>query len=373
MFHKHGGDIYTYSGAVDFSANINYLGMPPKVREAAIRSIDGSLHYPDPDYRSLRRALARRENVLNEWQLPEPEYTGCENKAQMIRSEHIICGNGAAELMFALAAAKHPRKALLAVPSFFEYEQALGAFGCRIHRYSMAKEYQFRLEEDFFDAIDEETDCIVLGNPNNPTGRLLESSFLDKTAKICSRKGILFVLDESFFDFLCEEDKKKTWSGTGKVLDHPNLFVIKSFTKMYAMPGLRFGYGICSDTELLEKMRALMQPWNVSVPAQAAAEAAAGELQFAKKTADLISRNKAEMTEWMEQAGYHVYPSNANFLLFEGPEDLGDFCLKEGWMIRDCSNFPGLEKGTFRICVRSREENRALMEVLKRGIMRWQK
>lgn len=373
MFHKHGGDIYTYSGAVDFSANINYLGMPPKVREAAIRSIDGSLHYPDPDYRSLRRALARRENVLNEWQLPEPEYTGCENKVQMIRSEHIICGNGAAELMFALAAAKHPRKALLAVPSFFEYEQALGAFGCRIHRYPMAKENQFRLEEDFFDAIDEKTDCIVLGNPNNPTGRLLESSFLDKTAKICSRKGILFVLDESFFDFLCEEDKKKTWSGTGKVLDHPNLFVIKSFTKMYAMPGLRFGYGICSDTELLEKMRALMQPWNVSVPAQAAAEAAAGELQFAKKTADLISRNKAEMTEWMEQAGYHVYPSNANFLLFEGPEDLGDFCLKEGWMIRDCSNFPGLEKGTFRICVRSREENRALMEVLKRGIMRWQK
>ena len=119
-------------------------------------------------------------------------------------------------------------------------------------------------------------------------------------------------------------------------------------------------------------MRALMQPWNVSVPAQAAAEAAAGELQFAKKTADLISRNKAEMTGWMEQAGYRVYPSNANFLLFEGPEELGDYCLKEGWIIRDCSNFPGLEKGTFRICVRSREENRALMEVLKRGIMRWQ-
>jgi threonine-phosphate decarboxylase len=342
--------------------------MPETVRTAAEQAISLSVHYPDPEYRVLRETLAERENAL----LLDGEIS------PYILPQHIICGNGAAELMFALAAARKPQKALLAVPSFFEYEQALGILDCEICHYYMKKEDEFSLGEAFLDAVEAGTDVIVLGNPNNPTGRILEKGFLEQLLKLCRRKNILLVLDESFFDFLCEQDQAQTFSGVSKILEYPNLFVLKSFTKMYAMPGLRFGYGICSDIELLKKMRLVMQPWNVSIPAQEAACAAAGELAFARESAHLVSQNRAAVKKDLEQSGYRVFPSGANFLLLEGDEHLKEICLEHGFLIRDCSNFPGLSKGFFRICIRSEEENRELLQVLAgndriRGEKRWQK
>lgn len=353
MFHKHGGDIYSYNHIQDFSANINARGMPEAVRRAAEQGVAGSIHYPDPGYRSLRSALAERENQSEE----------------KVRPEQIICGNGAAELMFALAAALRPGHAFLAVPSFFEYEQALASFGCEIKHFFLGEEQKFQLGEAFLDAIPHETDIIVLGNPNNPTGRLIEGGVLEKLIRKCREENIFLVLDESFFDFLTEEDRSRTFSGVEYIAENPGLFVLKSFTKMYGMPGLRFGYGICSDTMLLEDMRQVMQPWNVSVPAERAALAAAGDLEFARNTAVETAINRTQMMRWMQEAGYLVFPSQTNFLLFEGPPDLQEYCLKRGYLIRACSNFPGLERSGktqfFRICVRTREENEALMQVLR--------
>lgn len=382
MVHRHGGDIYSYHQIQDFSANINFRGMPEQVREAAIRAVSLSMHYPDPDYRTLRKALARREQV---------------------EADQIICGNGAAELMFALAAARRPKQALLAVPSFFEYEQALTAFGCRISHFCLQEQKGFALEEAFLDAVRDNTELIVLGNPNNPTGQLVPAELLQKLMKLCREKEIFLVMDESFFDFLCEADREKTLEGVRETRENPNLFVLKSFTKIYAMPGLRFGYGICCDTGLLQTMRTIMQPWNVSIPAQMAAEAACAETGFARETAEQTAQNRREMKTWMESAGYQVYESNANFLMFRYPPELKisvpdmavsdsgtdgsfvmrdsgfglasiqeyslkDYCLKHGFLLRDCSNFPGLSRGYYRICIRSREENEKLFQVLERAI-----
>lgn len=382
MYHKHGGDIYSYSQIRDFSANINAQGMPESVREAARAAVDASLHYPDPAYRSLRYALAEREGVDD---------------------SQIICGNGAAELMFSLAAARRPGSAFLAVPSFFEYEQALTAFGCRIDYFCLRESEGFVLKADFLEAIPEGTEMIILGNPNNPTGRLVSGEILKSLFAICQERHIFLVLDESFFDFLTEEDRGKTLDGVSELREMKNLFLLKSFTKMYGMPGLRFGYGICSDTALLDQMRSMMQPWNVSVPSQMAAEAAADEISFAKKTAADTARNRQEMKRRMEECGYRVYDSNANFLLFQDEIDLSgagneaeeklhgtvrkesmkecqnaghgrctlqEFCLQHGFLIRDCSNFPGLSRGYYRICVRGHEENELLLAVLRKAVRR---
>ncbi len=343
MIHKHGGDIYSYDTIKDFSANINFHGMPESVKQAAHAAVEASVHYPDPDYRSLRAALAIREACAK---------------------EQIICGNGAAELMFALTAAKKPKKAVLAVPSFFEYEQALDAVGCEIRRIVLKKENGFDLTPSFFEELDAQTDLVILGNPNNPTGRMIRKEFLDQLLAVCREKSVFVVLDESFFDFLGEQEKNGTYSGMQCISENRNVFVLRSFTKMYAMPGLRFGYGISSDTMLLEQMRTRIQPWNVSVVAQAAAEAAAGETDFAKQTSQEIAYFRKRFIEQLAAAGYRTYPSDTNFILFEGPEGLADFCVRRGFLIRDCSNFPGLSKGYFRVCVRSREENDALMEAL---------
>ena len=293
MQHKHGGDIYSYKTIKDFSANINFRGMPEAVRTAASAAIASSVHYPDPEYRKLREALAERENQL----LKRQKGMQCGT----VLPQHLICGNGAAELMFALASAVSPRRALLAVPSFFEYEQALASVGCEIDRFRLHEEDQFGVRDDFLNEIGKETDIIILGNPNNPTGRLLEKEFLEKLRQVCGRRGILLVLDESFSDFLCAQDQMRTCHGAEWAIQEKNVFVIRSFTKMYAMPGLRFGYGICSDTVLLERMHLRLQPWNVSVPAQAAAEAAARELHFAEETALQTRCNRTEMQRQMEE------------------------------------------------------------------------
>ncbi|MCD7955809.1 MAG: aminotransferase class I/II-fold pyridoxal phosphate-dependent enzyme [Lachnospiraceae bacterium] len=423
MIHRHGGDIYTYGNVLDFSANINFRGMPASVREAARCAVDASGHYPDPDCRTLRRALARRE----------ASFYG----VQAISPEDLICGNGAAELMFALAAACRPKRALLAVPSFFEYEQALSAVGCEICRFILNPEQGFRPGEDFLDAVWEfvggnsqalyvEKSCdtpasafevpsdwilsdeggftpggmIILGNPNNPTGQLIEKEILAKLVDLCRERQILLVLDESFIDFLSEDDRQRTVSGSSFLSGddqrrtisrsrfpdendqqrpdfgtcfqkyNPYLFIIRSFTKMYAMPGIRFGYGLSTDRQLLENMRRLMQPWNVSTIAQEAAAAAAGEEVFARESAVYVAQNREKMMADLQNTGFEVFGSCANFLLIRAPRQLADVCLKAGFLIRDCGNFPGLMQtgedwGYFRVCVRSREENEALLCAMK--------
>ncbi|MCC8106704.1 MAG: aminotransferase class I/II-fold pyridoxal phosphate-dependent enzyme [Clostridiales bacterium] len=383
MTHKHGGDIYNYQDIKDFSANINFLGMPRTVRTAAIRAVDESIHYPDPECRSLRAALVQREKSFCSDILPE----------------HIICGNGAAELIFALAGAWQPERALIVSPSFYEYEQALYVSGCEITRFMLDPEEHFCLGDSFVSAaasfaaneafaddtrIKEGSYCetfskgfsanrrsmIILGNPNNPTGALIERKILEKLICLCEKYHILLVLDESFLDFLDTDDQKRTHSGAVKILGNPNLFVIRSFTKIYALPGIRFGYGLSSDRDLLERMRMLIQPWNVSLIAQKAAEAAASEYEFVRNSAKMISLNRDHLIRALRDCGLTVFPSAANFLLVRGPKNLKETCLENGILIRDCSNFPGLEptgdgQGFFRVCVRSWEENDELVGIIR--------
>lgn len=359
MTHKHGGNIYKYQKAADFSANINFCGMPESVRQAALRGVEESLHYPEPESSSLRKILADREGVSEDM---------------------IFCGNGAAEVLFLLMQALRPRHAVLVQPCFFEYEQALTAADCEITHVYLREEEQFQVS-NLITAVPPQTDLIVLGNPNNPTGQIIEKEVLKEIWMYCQIHDIWLVLDESFSDFLTEEDAKKTESGI--FMDGQKIFVVKSFTKMYAMPGLRFGYGICKEKAVLDAMMCRTQPWNVSRPAQEAAKAAAQECEFAKKTAGMTRQNREWMMIQLQAAGYQVIPSCTNYLLFSGPAGLVEYAVEHGYLIRDCSNFRGLErqmgqKQYYRICIRSQEENEGLLNVLQSFMMekegeKWQK
>ncbi len=346
MEHIHGGNIYKYEKIEDFSANINFRGMPEAVRQAALAAVERSVHYPDPDCARLKAALAARERV---------------------EETQLLCGNGAAELMFALTFALRPRRALLAEPSFFEYEQALEAAGCHPEFFYLEEAENFRVGEAFLERLNGAYDMVILGNPNNPTGQLIEKEILGKILERCREKGTFLVMDESFFDFLTEEDRGKTAECAEHIGEYRNLLVIKSFTKMYAMPGLRFGYCCGGDRELLKRMRSLLQPWNVSLPAQMAAEAAASEEAFARETAEMTAENREWMAGQLRRAGYRVLDARANYLMLRGPENLARFCLERGILIRDCGNFRGLSRGWYRVCVCGREENQRLLRVLEAG------
>ncbi len=337
--HKHGGDIYQDGIRVDFSANINPLGPPKGVRRAACESLAWMEYYPDVECRALGQALAEKEGVLR---------------------KQLIFGNGAAELIFALAMAIRPQKALLTAPSFAEYEQALTASECHCTYYN--RRDGFLVGEDFLEQISDELDLVILCNPNNPTGDLLKKEFLENVLECCARHQVVLAVDECFLGFL---ERPQDYSLKEYLKGFPNLFLLNAFTKLYAMPGLRLGYGMCSDERLLERMRGVLQPWNVSIPAQAAGEAALREDGYVRETRKLIRRERSYLEQEMSALGLRVYPGTVNFLFFEGPADLGERMRRLGILIRDCSNYRGLRKGYFRIAVRTREDNNGLLEALR--------
>ncbi len=342
MKHIHGGNIYQYESILDFSANLNPLGMPEAVKEAAKRGIDASVHYPDPDCGKLRAALEKREGVP---------------------AGQIICGNGAAELIFLLAAARRPKRAVLMAPSFAEYGQALEAFGCSCVYDCLQPERGFAPEKEYLRLLTPETDMVFLCNPNNPTGLLTERDFLNEVLERCRRNGILLVTDECFLDFT---GKKEDYTMVPE-LSGGGLFVLKAFTKLYAMAGLRLGYGMCADPELLDLMNRLRQPWSVSVPAQEAGCAALLEKEYERKTVLYVKQEREWLAEKLSGYPLTLYPGQANYLFFRSDiTDLKERLIGQGILIRDCSNYVGLEPGYYRIAVRTRRENERLIQAMDR-------
>lgn len=352
MMNKHGGDIYGYPGVVDFSANINYLGMPQAVKAAAMRGVEESVHYPQAAHRQLRHAVAKRYHI---------------------EEEQILCGNGAAELIYCLVEALQPKRALVMAPSFSEYEEALDSCGCEVLRYLLKKEDAFCPDDGFIRQIQPSIDMVFVCNPNNPTGGLVSISYIEEVCRMCEKEGAILVVDESFLEFVSQ-----AVSARALLKKYENIIILQSFTKIYAMPGLRLGCAFCGKESMVELLQKRLQPWNVSLPAQYAGIAAMQEKEYVEASAQLIAREREFLTEQLRLAGLEngveliVYEGAANFLLFYGPELLWQYCLEEGVLLRDCSNFEGLGKGWFRTAVRGHEENGKLIEAVRKACGRLQ-
>lgn len=346
--HVHGGNIYQYENCLDFSANCNPLGTPESVKKAAAESLERISEYPRVGCGPLRKAIG--------------EYEG-------IDGENILCGNGAAEVIFSLCRAVKPQNALVPAPTFAEYEQALRSVDCRVEYGYLKEEEGFCLKDSFLEMIHDyleihdHLDMIFLCNPNNPTGVLTEREILLKILEICVQKNILLVVDECFLDFVREPER---YTLKSQLALHKNLFILKAFTKRYAMAGIRLGYGMCADRELLERMETVTQPWNVSTVAQEAGIAALKEQEYVERGRQLIFRESEKLKRQMEALGLKVFPSQANYLFFKGPTGLFDDCVREGILIRSCSNYPGLGEGYYRIAVKRPEENTRLIMTLEK-------
>lgn len=338
----HGGEVYSKAVEIDFSANINPLGTPEAVKEAVRDSLPLLSQYPDPYCRALVGAIAEFEGVP---------------------AERVLCGNGAAELIFSLCAALGPKRALLPVPSFSEYRTALEAAGCETEFYFMEQSEDFALTERFLPVLEGfGGDMLLLCNPNNPTGQVIDPVLLEEIRDICARKGIFLFIDECFLDL--------TQGGEGlslarRLRDGERTLLLKAFTKSYGMAGLRLGYCLCADPALLTRMGRATQAWNVSIPAQMAGIAALGQREFLDRARTIIHAQRPLLAAGLEALGLTVIPSRTNFLLFFSPRALGEPLLERGLQIRDCANYPGLEPGWYRTAVRLSEQNQRLLDAIK--------
>lgn len=337
--YPHGGDVYRNKVEYDFSVNINPLGMPEESIRAAQEGILLCGQYPDYRGEALCSVLAEKKGVSR---------------------EQLLLGNGAAELIYGLCHGIKPRRALAPAPCFQEYEAAVRSGGGKMVFLFLQEAEGFRLGEEILSAITEETDILFLCNPNNPTGTLTEKALLLEVAKRCEETGTWFCLDECFLPFLAEEEKLTMMS---EIERFPHLLILRAFTKIYGMPGLRLGYAVSANTGLLRRMRQTLQPWNTSLPAQLAGIAALQDETYLSRTRQLLSQEK-EFLQKALLAGLadKVYDSRANYLFFKGPEDLQERLLEKKVLIRSCSSYPGLSEGYFRIGIRTHAENEALLD-----------
>lgn len=354
--YEHGGDIYSNEAEMDFSANINPLGLPQSVRNAAVAAVDSCIHYPDSRCGALRQSLAVK---------------------LQLKKEDVLCGNGAADLIFQLVWALRPEIGLVTAPSFLEYEQALRSFGSQVLLFDLREEEAFVLDPQkllsFLQHKEKENirpGLLFLCNPNNPTGLGVKTLLWQPLLDYCEEKGIIVAADQCFSEFLEDEN---SYSLTGFLREgrYKNLVIFQAFTKIYAMAGLRLGYCLCRNHGLLEQMEGVRQPWTVSAPAQAAGLAALGEKEFVKATRTLISGEREYLKEGLMRLGFTVWPSLANYIFFRDEKGdkreawLYNSCLKKGVLIRSCSNYRGLDSRYYRICVKTREENQRFLKILE--------
>ncbi|MGL4736511.1 MAG: threonine-phosphate decarboxylase CobD [Cellulosilyticaceae bacterium] len=348
----HGGDIYSASKEtginqtdfIDFSANINPLGIPYAVKEAMVRSLDGCINYPDPLCRDLVQAIADHEEV---------------------EASAVLCGNGAADLIYRLARAHKPKKALLLAPTFAEYELALQTVGCTCEYFVITEKNGFIVTEDYLERLTSDVDLIVLCNPNNPTGTLIPEILMEQILARCNTMQITCLLDECFNDFL---ENGEAVSQVGQLRCYPNLIILKAFTKLYGLAGVRLGYALSYKYSLLEAMRLEGQCWNVSVIAQAAGKAALAQEAFRKETLKLIAKERQYLMQELGRLGMTVFDSAANYVFFKCSHGvmIQQMLRQQGILIRSCNNYHGLDDQYFRIAVKSHEENQILIQALER-------
>ncbi len=336
---EHGGNIFVNNVEYDFSANLNPLGMPVSVKKAVLDNWDLLERYPDPDCTELRKNISEYETIP---------------------VENIVCGNGAADLIYRLVQALRPQKAVIPVPTFSEYKKALTEYGCTVNEYLMNSDY-LALNDDLLDKLTENVDMAFICHPNNPTGICISAKLLGKLAELCLKNKIYLVCDESFLGFVENGLSIKSFL-------NEYVIVLKAFTKMYAMPGLRLGYALFGSSELAAKVHKTGQFWSVSAPAQTAGTAALKESGYQEKTRELISRERKYLKEQLSEMHLLYYPSQANFILFRAEKGLETALLKEKILIRCCGNYTGLDQSYYRIAIRTHEENEILVSALRRCI-----
>jgi len=346
---EHGGNIYEAKRrlgkeVIDFSANINPLGLPRYIRKLLSGNLGSILHYPDPDAKDLTKQIAR--------------YWG-------ISEENVLVGNGSIELIYLIIAAFKPKTALIAAPDFSEYERALTTVRSRLRFLRLTEEEGFGLDLSRVKA----SDIFFFSNPHNPTGNIIVNS-CDKIEKLPNKT---VVVDEAFMDFADYEEK---YTMIKKATRLKNIIVLRTFTKFFALPGLRIGY-LIAHKDIIGMLKRYQAPWSVNSLAQIVAGSILNDATYMNKTRYLIKKERDFLSREIAKIdGLKPFLSEVNFILVKIEKKevtsrrLTERLLQKGILIRDCGNFRSLSNRFIRIAVRKRSENQKLVEAIKNILMR---
>ncbi len=357
-FISHGGDIWGFSRrcnvpieeVLEFSGPINFLGPSPKAVEAVKDYAKYIKYYPDPNPIEFKEKIAK--------------YVG-----HGVAAEKVILGNGSIELIYAISEVlPNCFNAVIPVPSFSEYEKAALRVGGKVIFVQLPEDFSLNNEE-IKKAVTNETRILCICNPHSPSGKLYSKAELTDLLDFCEKRDIIFSVDENYIEFADKGDENTL---AGLVNEYENLFVIRSITKFYGMAGIRFGYGLASNS-LVKKLEDVRLPWSINGLACFATLAAFNDKEFIKNTKVVIAENRLELAKELgEIDGLYVYPSTTNFLLVKIQKGkitstkLKEALTNQRILIRDCCTFMGLDDHYFRITIRSSKDNLKLTEAIAR-------
>ncbi|WP_297598251.1 threonine-phosphate decarboxylase CobD [uncultured Cetobacterium sp.] len=344
----HGGNIYKLKRekgieVLDYSSNINPLGVPESFKDAVIKNFDSLERYPDIDYTELRQAIAK--------------YNDCS-------IENIVVGNGATEVLFLYMKAIAAKKVLIIAPTFAEYERAAKSAGRDVKFFPLSKDFSLN-ENLLLDFITDE-EVVVICNPNNPTGKFQKLEKIEKIANALEKKGKKLFIDEAFVEFVDGWEEK-----TAALLKHKNIFILRALTKFFALPGVRLGYGITLDLELLEKIKEIREPWSVNGVAEIAGKTMLLDKKYIRETEEWIKEEKIWFyQELLKLDKVEVSPTETNFILVKLLEDNAKSFRKKmieaGVLVRDASNFMFLDESYIRLAIKDRDKNQKVLDALKK-------
>lgn len=342
----HGGRLLEFSKSgkkyIDFSASINPYGIDPNLKDILKESINILVHYPNQDYSEIKALISRKHDVSE---------------------ESIYLGNGANSIIFRLFSIFDKELNIcIPTPSFETYRLAAESVSANIVYYDMNR---FKITNEIFDILSDNIDVLVLTNPNNPTGYLIEEELLQRLLECCKTENIFVLLDECFLEFVLDGEKYSQISNLSK---YTNLAILRSLTKLYAFPGLRFGYLLTENKKIIENLNKLTPSWDINTLALEAAKFSL--TQDMSQVVLKIQKEKSILSKNLKSVGIEVFDSKANFLLCRYKKNLSNALLNQGVIVRDCSDYRGMDNTYFRVAVRTNSDNMILFENIKELIER---
>ena len=331
-----------------YNANLNPMGTPDSVIRSISENLSGVTRYPDDYYPALKTAIA--------------EYAGCPESELML-------GSSLSDMLKKLIFVLKPKKALVFAPSSLEYENALLAYGCEIVHYELdeADNFSFDLAK-FAGSVDSSIDMIIVGNPNNPTSQIIDRDDIETLAEICAQLDAALVVDEMYIEFTTEH---KDITSVPLVSDHKNLYVLRSTSKFFAVPGLRLAYCISSDNACYVDVRQYFCKNSITALTAVAGTAMFKDEKYIKETVSSVGTERNLIYSAMSPCkNIRLFKPHANFMLARilkqdvNAKMLAEHCRLKGIIIRDCSDFYGLDEHFIRFCFMKPSQNDLLVNTI---------
>lgn len=353
--HFHGSDVEKVQeiygikkeDIINFAANVNPLGISPKLSRELSNNIDAITSYPDREYDSLRRCMGEYVNI---------------------DKDNILVANGSTELISLFIKITAPKNALILAPTYSEYEREIKIIGGNISYHVLDEKSDFNLDLNrLVCKLTNDIDMLIICNPNNPTSSAITREDMKLILNICKDKNIFVMVDETYVEFA-----KDSYEITSIPLvnDYDNIIVLRGVSKFYAAPGLRLGYAIANKS-LIKEINNIKNPWSINSLAAIAGEIMFTNNDYINKTKNLILNEISRITSILDGwTNLKYYAPSANFILVKilndnfNADDIFDEAIKHGCMIRNCSSFDYLSDKFIRICIMLPEQNDALLDIL---------